>query len=279
MARSTSGRTCMHCSDPPVMVRVVATGSSVSIAVNPNPTDSRFFHTVMMRTGPELTSGDLLDDNNTGSVVAVGRAAVCLTLAIAASSLTVMVLEVLLNKSVTLKHEINALTIGFAAISSNILTCEPWAALLCGFAAGLIYVGGRRGLRKLGDNDVFTIHGLGGVWGLIFTGCLAKPKFIRDVIGANFYPARLAVSAILGDEPGSIVGVTSWTRHSGVFYPTGRNGKSGHSNGKLLAVMILEGVIIFAWGFVMAVPVFVVLKAVKKLKAADSGYAVSKTDA
>ena len=198
--------------------------------------------------------------------VAAGRAAVCLTLSVAASLLTVQTLEVLVTKTANLTHSINAMTIGFAAISSNILTCEPWAAILCGLVAGMIYVGGRRAFKKLGDNDIFVIHGLGGIWGLLFTGVLAKPKFIRDVIGANFYPARLAVSAILGDEPGSIVGVTSWTRHSGVFYPTGRNGKSGHSNGKLLAVMILEAAIIFAWGFLMALPVFVVLKAVKKLK-------------
>ena len=91
------------------------------------------------------------------------------------------------------------------------------------------------------------------------------------MIGVNFYPARLAVSELLGTDSGEINGISNFTHHSGVFYPTGRNGKSGSPNGKLLAVMILEAVIIFAWGFVMAIPLFVVLKAVKKLRVSGEG--------
>ena len=143
--------------------------------------------------GPELAAALNVPDNtqipgdsNAATMfVAVGRAAVCLTLSIAASALVVLGLESVLSGEYNMTHAMNGLTIGFAAICSNILTCEPWAAILCGLVAGGIYVGGRRALRSLKDNDVFTIHGLGGIWGLMFTAVLAKPKFIRDVIGTN----------------------------------------------------------------------------------------------
>ena len=197
--------------------------------------------------------------------VSVGRAAVCLTLSVAASALTVLLAESLLSKAPTMTDAVNALTIGFAAICSNILTCEPWAALIAGLVAGMIYVSGRRLLRSLGDHDVFVVHGLGGLWGLLFTGFLAKPKFIRDVIGANFYPARLLVSLVKGDSfTGTVAGIEPLTRHSGVFYP-----KKG-PNGKLLACMILEAAVVFLWGFVMALPLFGVLAATKKLQVRSS---------
>ena len=199
--------------------------------------------------------------------VAVGRAGVCLTMCVAASALTVLLIEstVARGGGMTHVHAINGMTIGFAAICSNILTCEPWAALIAGLVAGLVYVWGRRLLRSLKDNDVFTVHGLGGLWGLLFTGFLAKPKFIRDVIGVNYYPARLLVSLVKGDGfTGKVAGIEPLTRHSGVFYP-----KKG-PNGKLLGCMLLESVAVFLWGLVLAVPLFGILAAARKLEVRGS---------
>ena len=142
-----------------------------------------------------------VDANDAGMAVASGRASVCLTLSIATSLLTVMLAENWMSPGAFgLEHATNGLTIGFAAICSNVLTCEPWAAMIAGLVAGMIYVGGRRALRGIRDNNTFVVHGLGGLWGLLFTGLLAKPKFIRDVIGVNFYPSRLAVSYFKGDR-------------------------------------------------------------------------------
>ena len=202
------------------------------------------------------------DGNDMPMFVAAGRAAVCLTLSIAASALAVLLLESFLSKEVNLTHGVNGLTVGFAAISSNILTCEPWAALIAGLVGGMIYVFGRRMFKGLRDNDVFVIHGLGGFWGLMFTACLAKPKFIRDVIGYNFYPNRVAIGRALGGNfGGQVLGLTPFTRQGGVFYP-----KKG-PNGKLLGTMLLESVAVFMWGLVMALPLFGILAAMKKLQA------------
>ena len=170
------------------------TGSSISIQAG--NLDISIFNSVQTALG--VSNFPISDANDSSMYIAVGRAAVCLTLSIAASALTVLLLESLASKEVNLTHAVNGLTIGFVAISSNILTCEPWAALIAGLVAGMIYVGGRRGCKKLGDSDVFVMHGLGGIWGLLFTGFLAKPKFLRDVIGINFYPARMLISQTKG---------------------------------------------------------------------------------
>ena len=227
-------------------------------------------------------------DSNDRMYMTVGRGAVCLTLSVAASSLTVLFLESLVSNEVNLTHAVNALTIGFAAISSNIYTCEPWAALIAGFVAGLLYIGGRRGLKSLKDNDTFVIHGLGGIWGLLFTGFLAKPKFIRDAIGGYWWPQRFATPSppppfppppspppppLLGRRLLAVTAAQVAPRHSGVFYP------HGGPNGKLLGAMLLEIAIVICWGFVMALPLFGVLSAMKKLTEKAGDKYTEKTDA
>ena len=69
---------------------------------------------------------------------------------------------------------------------------------------------------------------------------------------------------------GTVAGITPFSRHAGVFYP-----KKG-PNGKLLALMILEMVVVFMWGLIMALPLFGVLFAMKKLHAKK---AAEKTNA
>ena len=239
------------------------TGSTISITIGHHNATDAVYRSLELAKALSPNPADVRVDATSAMMnVAVGRAAVCLTLALAGSGLLALALESFLCKELNMAHAVNALTIGFAAISSNIVTCEPWAAILCGIVAALVYVGGRRSLKSLKDNDVFVIHGLGGIWGLLFTGVLAKPKFIRDVIGYNFAPSRYVLGEILGaDFVGELGGVAPFTRHSGIFYP------SDGPNGKLLAVMILEAAIILAWGFFLALPFFAILKALKCLKA------------
>ena len=66
---------------------------------------------------------------------------------------------------------------------------------------------------------------------------------------------------------GTVAGITPWSHHAGVFYP------HKGPNGKLLGCMLLEMTVVFLWGVVMAVPLFGLLFAMKKLQAkkADDG--------
>ena len=205
--------------------------------------------------------------------IAIGRAAVCLTLSVAASALMVLALESMVANEFNLLHAANALTIGFVSICANVVTCEPWAAVACGAFAGVVYVRGRRLLAGLQDHDVFCIHGLGGIWGLAFTGFLARPKFVRDVIGLNFYPERVMIREAKGQAfRGTVDGLTPWIHHGGSFYPD-----DIHADDRLLGCMVLEMVVVFGWGFVMGLPLFAVLHAMSKLQASQKPMPVRTT--
>ena len=61
----------------------------------------------------------------------------------------------------------------------------------------------------------------------------------------------------MGDSfTGKVAGIEPLTRHSGVKGP----------NGKLLACMVLEVAVVFLWGYLMALPPFGMLSAIRKLQ-------------
>jgi len=240
------------------------TGASVSIDET-SFTSSGYWNNADAMNGLNPVYSGGLDTANNGLSQLVGRGAVVLTLSISATVLTTLLLESIISKEVNLTQAVNALTVGFAAISSNVYTVEPWAAILGGFVAALFYIGGRRAFKGLKDNDTFAIHGLGGLWGLLFTGVLAKPKFIRDFLGL-FVPARLGLSDVSG-------AAIPFTRHSGVFYPKDK------ANGKLLGVQILEATAVIAWGFLLGLPLYAILSSAKKLTEKAGEKYAEKTDA
>jgi ammonium transporter, Amt family len=198
---------------------------------------------------------------------AAGRAAINFSMSIAGSVFLTLFLEAIVAKEFNLTHTVNAINAGFAAICSNCLTCEPWAAFLAGTVAGLLYFAGRRGLAFLRDNDVFATHGLGGAWGLLFTGFLARPALIRKVIIDTWYGGVGAQpTGFNGDyDKETFEGSTKpfnpyfSANHGGIFYPR----KNIH--GKLLGMMILEMTVIFAWGFFVTLPLYAILWAVGQL--------------
>ena len=213
------------------------------------------------------------DGNSVSMHTAIGRAAVCLTLSVAASALMVLALESMVANEFNLLHAANALTIGFVSICANVVTCEPWAAVACGAFAGVVYVRGRRLLAGLQDHDVFCIHGLGGIWGLAFTGFLARPKFVRDVIGLNFYPERVMIREAKGQAfRGTVDGLTPWIHHGGSFYPD-----DIHADDRLLGCMVLEMLVVFGWGFVMGLPLFAVLHAFNRLHTRSASVSKSRS--
>jgi Amt family ammonium transporter len=209
--------------------------------------------------------------------MAAGRGAINLTMSVAGSLLFVLFLEAIVAKEFNLTHATNAINVAFAAISSNCLTCEPWAALIAGVVAGLLYFAGRRGCAFLNDNDTFATHGLGGIWGCFFTGLLAKPQLLRHLLVDSWYDG-------IGAQPTGFNATTGLFTfkgadkpynphysvfHGGIFYPK----KNVH--GKLFAMMILEATVIFAWGFCMTLPLYAIMWAVGQMtiKNAEAGKA------
>lgn len=63
---------------------------------------------------------------------------------------------------------------------------EPWAALITGFVAGLLYLYTSRALERMRIDDAVDavpVHMTNGIWGTIAVGLLASPDRIRLVYG------------------------------------------------------------------------------------------------
>lgn len=73
---------------------------------------------------------------------------------------------------------------GLVAITAACSVVEPWAALICGAVAGVIYIYGEQLMEKLEIDDpvgAFPVHGLCGAWGVLFPGLLATESYVVNV--------------------------------------------------------------------------------------------------
>jgi ammonium transporter, Amt family len=166
--------------------------------------------------------------------VVAGRAAVCTTLSGAAGGIAGLALSFIRSKAWDLLAVCNGVLCGFVAVTCCCHVIEPWAAIIVGFFASLIFEGTCKLWLKLRIDDPLgaaPMHGVCGAWGLFFTGLLAKEEYIKQ-----FY----------------------W-REGGV-YPYGCFYPQGNTSGLLLASQIIGILVIFAWVAVNMIPFFFVFK-------------------
>lgn len=102
------------------------------------------------------------------------------------------------------------------------------------------------------------IHYIGGWWSLMFTGILANPTNIRNLI-VNAWYGGLALNA-----KGDLYNPKYKLGQKGIFYP------SGGVNGRLLGLLWLEWLTITGWALLMAVPLFIILHFTGKLVEHDT---------
>ena len=116
---------------------------------------------------------------------------------------------------------------GLVSITANCSVVEPWAALMIGLVAGLVYVSASQLLIKLKIDDAvdaIPVHLFNGMWGCIATGIFASPRFVAKVYGVE---------------------------GGGLLYGEG---------GNLLACECLGILFIIGWTFGLMFPFFVLLK-------------------
>ena len=80
---------------------------------------------------------------------------------------------------------------------------EPWAAVVTGFIAGLLYISSSRTLVSLRLDDAvdaIPIHGFNGIWGAIAVGLFANPDRVEDTFGIANNPGLLQSLIIPGVE-------------------------------------------------------------------------------
>ena len=130
-----------------------------------------------------------------------------------------------------LKYAMNGSLCGLVAITGGCGVFEPWAAVITGLIAGLLYIVGSRGLVKLRLDDAvdaIPVHMLNGIWGLLAVGVFASPS-------------RLEITYGRSDHPG-------W------FYSF-REG--GSSDGTLMGAQLVGLLFIVGWVFIIMFPFFV----------------------
>jgi len=114
-------------------------------------------------------------------------------------------------------------------ITAGCATLEPWAALATGAVAGVIYVGGSKGLVAMKIDDVvhaIPVHMIGGMWGMLAVGLLTSPERLKQAYGEE--------SAV----------------HPGFFYSF----TNGRVDGNLLACQICAILFVIGWTFATMMP-------------------------
>ena len=129
-----------------------------------------------------------------------------------------------------LKYLMNGSLAGLVAITGSCGIVEPWAAVLIGAVAGLLYMFGSWLLVKLRLDDAvdaIPVHMLNGAWGVIAGGLFASPGRLEAAYGSS--------------------------EHVGLFYSFGHGG----ADGALLGAQICGTLFIFGWVMFTMLPFFV----------------------
>jgi len=132
-----------------------------------------------------------------------------------------------------LKMAMNGSLSGLVAITAGCGVVEPWAAMLIGAVAGLLYLGGSNLLIKLRLDDAvdaIPVHMLNGIWGLVAVGLLACPRHLEMTFGTEI-------------------------AHVGWFYSFAR----GSGDARLLGAQLVGILFILVWCLVIMLPFFVLL--------------------
>lgn len=108
-----------------------------------------------------------------------------------------------------LHYAMNGSLAGLVAITAGAGVVEPWASVVIGFVAGLLYVGGSYLLLycKIDDAvDAIPVHLVNGIWGLIAVGLFATPTHLQAFYGRSEHPGWF-YSLREGDSDGRLMGL------------------------------------------------------------------------
>jgi Amt family ammonium transporter len=85
-----------------------------------------------------------------------------------------------------LKFVMNGSLCGLVAVTGACGVVEPWAAIVIGVIAGMLYIAGTNGLIRLRLDDAvdaIPVHMINGIWGVVAVGLFASPSRLHDVYG------------------------------------------------------------------------------------------------
>ena len=176
--------------------------------------------------------GNISSSNN---AKIVSLAAVNTTLAAAAGGVVALLVNLAIVEHRTgepyfgLTSAMNGCLSGLVCITAGCALIEPWAAVIVGSVAGLLYLWFSSVLERwcIDDAvDAIPVHMINGLWGLISTGLFATPEHMKNVYGKD-------------DNVG-------W------FYEWGR----GSGNFNLMGCQLIGIIFISAWVALIMLPFF-----------------------
>ncbi len=130
-----------------------------------------------------------------------------------------------------LKMAMNGSLAGLVAITAGAGLVEPWAAVLTGAVAGILYLFGTQLLVRLRLDDAvdaIPVHMFNGMWGMIAVGLFASDRHMELTFGKE-------------------------VEHVGLFYSF----RNGGADGRLLAANIVGILWVFSWVLGTMMPFFV----------------------
>ena len=187
-----------------------------------------------------FNAGSAINLENELKPIVVAISTVNTTLSAATAGITAMMLQLIITERLTgeavfnLSGAMNGCLTGLAAVTAGCAIIEPWAAVVIGLVAGVVYVLSSSLIMKwcIDDAvDAIPVHLFGGLWGVISVGLFASPRCLKSFLGV------------------------SEVDHAGLFYEWGR----GTSNATLLACQLIGSVFILAWVSVIMFPFFLTL--------------------
>jgi ammonia channel protein AmtB len=130
-----------------------------------------------------------------------------------------------------LPKALNGTLCGLVAVTAGCGVLEPWAAVVVGMIAGIVYLASSRLLIKYRIDDAvdaIPVHLSGGVLGMLWVGFMASPNRMQSAYG---------------------------TSHAGFMYTLG----SGIPDASLLAAQVVGIVFIMGWVTALMVPFFLAM--------------------
>ena len=197
--------------------------------------------------------GSMIFINSANYAMVVGRAAVTTTLAGAAGGLMALAVAFMRNKAWDLLACCNGVLCGFVAVTGGCHVLEPWAAIICGAVASVVFEFVCVMFLRLKIDDPLSaapMHGFCGAWGLFWVGLMAKQEYILQVYGGSHTGTEANAPVPNADD------VLNYPY--GLFYYGG--------GGLLLASQIIGILVIFAWVTVNMVPFFYIFKSFGALR-------------
>jgi Amt family ammonium transporter len=142
------------------------------------------------------------------NVDGVGLATVNTTLGASAAAFGYFLISFFVAKP-DLTGILNSALGGLVSITANCNVIEPWAAVLIGLCASVVYISSSYLLKLLKIDDVIDaspVHFFCGIWGVLATGLFGSDALMGDHEAGLFYGGGL-----IGWQLCGVVSITAWT--------------------------------------------------------------------